>query len=205
VKIAASGLSAGAGGSVSVRDDGLVWIKSRGCRMDRIVPRNLCGIDLATGKLVAGKRPAPPEAQMHLAVYRVRPEVTALFHARSPWAAVVVDSGLELKAMFAEFVNDLGRAGTMVCRKNGRRSCGEAVGKFARNHDTIFVVKGGVVALGVNMKQAFFRLAVAEDAAKSLAAATVVGKPMYLTPAQKKEILSLGAVQHRTKVLERKI
>jgi len=43
---------------------------------------------------------------------------------------------------------------------------------------------------------------VVEDAAKSLVAACVVGRPKFLTPCQAKEILSLPAVKHRTKMAE---
>ena len=41
-----------------------------------------------------------------------------------------------------------------------------------------------------------------EDAAKSLVAACVVGRPKFLTPRQAKEILALPAVKHRTKMAE---
>ena len=203
-KIAQAGFAAGTGGRISLREGNLVWIKPEGFAMGDLTPHALCGVDLDTGKQVQGKNRAPPEMRMHLAIYRARPDVSAVFQARSPWATVAIDSGLELKAMFAEFINDLGRTGTMPFVIPGARAFADAAGAFARTHDTIFMVKRGVLAVGVTMKQAYYRLVVAEDAAKSLLAAVIVGKPKFFTQAQIAEILSLDAVQHRTKMVENK-
>jgi len=59
-----------------------------------------------------------------------------------------------------------------------------------------------VLAVGATQKQAYFRVVVVEDAAKSLVAASVVGRPRFLTQRQAREILSLPAVKHRTKMVE---
>jgi ribulose-5-phosphate 4-epimerase/fuculose-1-phosphate aldolase len=64
------------------------------------------------------------------------------------------------------------------------------------------MVNHGVLAVGANLKQAYCRVVVVEDAAKSLVAACCVGRPSFLTPAQTEEILSLDAVRHRTKMME---
>jgi ribulose-5-phosphate 4-epimerase/fuculose-1-phosphate aldolase len=73
----------------------------------------------------------------------------------------------------------------------------------AADHDTIFMVNHGMLALGVNLKQAFYRCVVAEDAAKSLVAASTAGQPLFLNQRQAREILSLDAVKHRTKMMEK--
>lgn len=204
VKLAQAGFATGAGGCVSLLDNGLVWIKPAGLAMTALKPGNLCGIDLATGKRVYGKRRPAADLSLHLAVYRARPDISAVFQARPPWTAVAVDSGLKLKAMFAEFVNDLGRAGTLPFAIPRARTFAGGLGAYAADHDTIFMVKRGVLAVGVTMKQAFFRIVVTEDAAKSLIAAVIAGKPKYFTRTQIDEILSLDAVKHRTKMVEKK-
>lgn len=72
----------------------------------------------------------------------------------------------------------------------------------AMHCDTIFMVNHGVLAVGVNMKQAYYRCVVVEDAAKSLVAATVVGKPRFLTPAQGRELMAQEGPQHRLKMMQ---
>jgi ribulose-5-phosphate 4-epimerase/fuculose-1-phosphate aldolase len=55
----------------------------------------------------------------------------------------------------------------------------------------------GMIAQGVNMKQAFYRCLVVEDAAKSMIAACIVGKPRFLTSQEQADLFALGGVQHR--------
>jgi hypothetical protein len=53
------------------------------------------------------------------------------------------------------------------------------------------------------MRQAYFRACVAEDAAKSFVAASIVGKPAFLTEEQIREIQKLESGDYRTRVAER--
>ena len=79
----------------------------------------------------------------------------------------------------------------------------DAVAEAAREHEMIFMVNRGVCCLGVNMKQAYYRCLIAEDAAKSLVAAAVVGKPQFITAEQEQELMTLSAPVHRVKMMER--
>jgi hypothetical protein len=68
------------------------------------------------------------------------------------------------------------------------------------------LIKYGVkIAQGANVKQAFYRCLVVEDAVKSMVAAAIVGKPRFLTPKQQKDLMSLSGVQHRIQTLSRLI
>jgi len=201
LKIAQTGLVAGAGGNISARgNDGIVWMKPSGFAMDEMTTDDLCGLELGTGRQVAGKHRPTSEVNMHLAIYRVRPDVQAVFHTHSPWASGVISAGVELKPMFAEFVNDLGRVGTVPYITPTTHHLAEVIGEKARTCDTILMVNHGVLAVGASVRQAFFRCAVVEDAAKSLVAASVVGRPVFLTSEEVEEILALDAVQHRAKM-----
>ena len=77
------------------------------------------------------------------------------------------------------------------------------VAEAAKEADTIFMTNHGVCAVGVNMKQAFWRCLIVEDAAQSLVAASVVGKPQLLTPEQEKDLMALSGPQHRVKMMEK--
>lgn len=139
---------------------------------------------------------------MHLGIYRVRPEVNAVFHTHSPWASGVITAGVELRPMFAEFVNDLGRTGTVPYVTPTTQELADRMAECAKDHDTIFMVNHGVLAVGVTMVQAYFRCVVVEDAAKSFMAASVVGTPRFFTQKEIDDILALDAVKHRTKMVE---
>ncbi len=201
VKIARAGLVAGAGGNISARDGSTVWMKPSGIAMDDMAPDDLCGMDIGTGEQVAGDSRPTSEVNMHLAVYRTRPDTVVIFHTHSPWASGVISSGAELKPMFAEFVCDLGRVGTVPYITPTTERLAEAVAEQAANCDTLFLSNHGIVALGVNMKQAYYRCVVVEDAAKSLVAACVVGKPHFLTHQEIGELMALEGSKHRIKVM----
>ena len=200
IKIAQARLVAGAGGNISARDGNTIWMKPSGFAMDELTPDSLCGMDLESGKQVAGDGRPTSEVNMHLGIYRVRPDVVAVFHTHSAWASGVISSGVELGPMFAEFVNDLGRVTTVPYVTPTTQNLADTMADAARDHDTIFMVNHGVLAVGQNMKQAFYRVAVVEDAAKSMVAACAVGTPKFLTRNQCDEILSLDAVKHRTRI-----
>jgi len=203
-KIYAAHLVVGAGGNISALDDSIVWMKPSGFAMEDITPDDLCGMDLATGEQIEGPHKPTSEVNMHLGVYRVRPEVTAVFHTHSPWLCGVVSAGvaMETKAMFAEFVNDLGSRTTVPYVTPTTEVLAGLISEAARENDTIFMANHGVCCLGTNMKQAFWRCLIAEDAAKSLVAATIVGTPQLLTKDQEVDLMALSGPQHRVKMME---
>lgn len=184
VKIARARLVAGAGGNISARDGALVWMKPSGFAMDEMGPDDLCGMDLATGRQVAGKSKPTSEVNMHLGIYRVRPDVNAVFHTHSPWASGVITSGAKLRPLFAEFAKILGRMGTVPYVTPTTQRLADAMAGCAKRHETIFMVNHGVLAVGADMKQAFYRVAVVEDVAFSYVSARVTGKPQNIMPRQ---------------------
>ncbi len=201
-KIAAAGLVAGAGGNISVRDGSMIWMKPSGLTLDEMKPSDLCGMRISDGKQLKGKRKPTTEVNMHLGIYQVRDDCQAVFHTHSPWAGGVLSSGVDFKPMFPEFVVDLGERATVPYITATTQKLADAVAKAAKKADTIFLRNHGVVALGTEMKQAFFRSQVVEDAAKSLIAACIVGKPRFLSKKQQEELLNLGAVKHRINVMK---
>lgn len=188
-KIARAGLVAGAGGNISARDGNIIWMKPSGFAMDEMAPDDLCGLDIKTGKQVKGRNKPTSEFNMHLGIYRVRPEINAVFHTHSPWASGLISSGMKMKPMFAEFVSYLGRVTTVPYITPTTVDLADAMAKAARNHDTIFMVNHGVLAVGRVMKQAFYRCLVSEHAAIALVAASAVGKPRFLTRVQQLRLM----------------
>ena len=201
-KIADKGLVAGAGGNISAREDDIVWMKPSGMAMDDMTVDDLCGIELASGNQLSGEHRPTSEVGMHLGIYRVRPDVAAVFHTHSPWASGVISAGVELRPMFAEFINDLGRVGTVPYLPPTTQILADAIAAKAACCDTIMMVNHGVLATGVRMKQAYFRALVVEDAAKSMVAASVVGRPSYLSEDQVAELMELDGPKHRITMME---
>jgi L-fuculose-phosphate aldolase len=204
-KICAAHLVVAAGGNVSAREGETIWMKPSGLALDEMGPDDLCGMELASGRQTSGPHQPTSEVNLHLAIYRVRPDVRAVFHTHSPWLCGVLSAGVDMakKPMFAEFVNDLGRRVSVPYVTPTTQALADMVARAAKQAETIFMANHGVCALGVTMKQAFYRCLIVEDAAKSLVAATVVGTPQILTPEQEAELMSQSGPQHRIKMMER--
>lgn len=202
-KIYEAGLVAGAGGNISARDGRIIWMKPSGLALDEIGLNDWCGMEIRSGRQVAGKNRPTSEVNMHLGIYRVRPDINAVFHTHSPWLCGVMASGKTLKPMFAEFVVDLGRIGNVPYVTPTTQRLADVVLRTARKSDTLFLQNHGVIGLGVTMKEAFFRICVSEDAAKSLTVASIVGRPKFLTRKQVNELLSLDACRHRMKMMKK--
>lgn len=201
--LAQAGLTAGAGGNLSARDGRLVWVKPSGLAMEELQGRDLCCVDAQSGRQIEGRLKPSSELPMHLAVYRQRPDVQAIFHTHSPWACGVISAGIEFKPMFPEVINDLGGTAMVPYHLTSTRELADAVAAAAREHDTLFMANHGVVALGRTMKQAYYRCCVVEDAAKSFVAAAVVGRPVFLTEAQIAELKRLEAGAYRVQMMEK--
>lgn len=203
-RISAKGLVAGAGGNISAREGTLIWMKPSGLAMEDLSAEDYVGVDLKTGQVVEGRHKPTSEVNMHRAIYREREDVTAVFHTHSPWASGVISSegGEELRAMFAEFVCDLGRVATLPYITPTTEELAEAVALCAREADTMLMRNHGVCALGTTLKQAYFRAWVTEDAAKSLLAAKIMGTPIFLTASQITDLTNLEAPRHRIAMMQ---
>jgi L-fuculose-phosphate aldolase len=153
--------------------------------------------------MIEGRYKPTSELPMHLLIYRMRPDVRAVFHTHSPWASGVITSDADIRPMFAEVVNDLGGTATVPYIRTGSLDLAEAVADALRENETVFMVNHGVVAAGRSMRQAYFRCCVAEDAARSFVAASIAGSPLHLTEAQISELNQLETGAYRTRIAEK--
>jgi len=201
--IAQARLTSGAGGNISAREGRLIWVKPSGLAMEELKSTDLVCVDLDSGRTVEGRLRPTSELPMHLAVYRRRQDIQAIFHTHSPWASGVITAGVDVRPMFAEVVNDLGGVVALPYIMTSTQALADAVSEAAQSNETIFLTNHGVVALGKTMRQAYFRCCVAEDAAKSFVAASVVGKPSFLSEEQVRELRRLEAGAYRSGMMER--
>jgi L-fuculose-phosphate aldolase len=192
-RVMQSGLSAGTGGNISARDGDIVWMKAGGLAMDELTPANLCGIDAATGRQVRGELTPTSELNMHLAVYRARADVQAVFHVHPPCLSGVVSAGIQYRHLVSESVFYLGRVVTIPYVTPTTRALAEAVAAAVVEGDTLLMPNHGLLATGATMREAFHRCMVAEDAAQALVAARIVGTPRFLTDEEVRAIRALGA------------
>lgn len=193
-RVAVAGLSAGTGGNISAREGDVVWMKPAGFAMDELTVDNLCGLRL-DGTRVAGSHAPTSEYRLHLAVYLERPDVLAVFHTHPPWLTGVISAGTPFRLLTTESVGYLGRVIHLPYVRPQSEELARQVGDAARDHDTLLLPNHGIVTMGGSAREAFHRSAVAEDTAKSILAARIIGKPQHLSEAQIKDITGKPATR----------
>lgn len=188
-RTAASGLCAGTGGNISAREGDVVWMKPTGVAMDELAVDQLCGLRVIDGRQCAGTEAPTSEYRLHLAVYRVRPDVLAVLHTHPPWLTGVISAGVPFRMLTIEAVGYLGRIVHLSYSKPQSQALAQQVADAARTADTLLLSNHGMVTTGATLREAFHRSMVAEDTAKSVIAACLVGKPQFLTDEQITEIV----------------
>jgi len=200
-KVVSSGLVTGAGGNISARCGSVIYLSASGLALDEMQEEDYIGVDIDSAEVVDGNKKPTSELSLHLACYRVREDVQAIIHTHSPWAGGVISSGKTIKPMFPEFVCDIDRVAHIDYVVPTTQKLADAVAEVAVENSVILMSNHGVLAFGRNLREAYYRNLIVEDAAKSLVAAYVVGKPRFLTEEEIKEIRNLDSTRHRRHVL----
>lgn len=103
------GVTRGSFGHVSARIPGTdkILIKSKGpeeAALEFATERDIITIDL-TGKVLEASKglESPQETEMHLAVYRARPEVMSVIHVHPDWVVLLTACGKPLVPIYAAY------------------------------------------------------------------------------------------------------
>jgi L-fuculose-phosphate aldolase len=149
------GLLSGFNGNVSVRLGRTVVITRSGAAKGHLSPDDLTGIDLDTGE-TTGPGKASIEAGMHLAVYRARPDASAVFHCHPPHLlalfALDADPVADLQLYEAEAVFSLMTRAPAY--EPGSGELARAVGEAAAGHKAVFMEKHGLTCFGSTLTEA---------------------------------------------------
>jgi L-fuculose-phosphate aldolase len=192
------GLIAGQDGNVSVRHaPGRLLVTPRGLLKSELTPQDIVEVDLE-GRHLGGSRMATTELDLHLRVYRRRPECGAVVHAHPPMATAfaVVGEGIPGNVL-PEVAVLMGEVPLVPYATTGTPALGDAVEPFLEGHDAVLLANHGAVAWGANLTTARIRMESLEHAARILAAARCLGPITRLTPEQMTDLERLrGKPRH---------
>jgi L-fuculose-phosphate aldolase len=205
-RLPSDGLVRGAGGNVSAREDDVMWISPSGMSFEDAGEDNYPGVSIATGEIVRGNRRPSSEVLMHLAIYRRRPEVTAVIHTHPPMTQALTAAGHTLKAMFADYHVYVGtnvpHLPYITVTTPELASRVEEVAKATDCH-AIVLRNHGLITVGSSIKEAYFRTLAVEEQAFIQHAAIQVGQPTFLTDDELKRLDQLGSEAYRRELLKR--
>jgi L-fuculose-phosphate aldolase len=143
------------------------------------------------GKKLAGRRNPSSELNMHLLIYRRRPDVNAVCHAHPPTATGYAAAGIALnKALISEVVLALGCIPVARYGTPGTPELSEALEPLVQQYDAILMANHGVVTYGGDLLTAFFRMETVEHFAQVSLVTELLGKQVLLSGGDVEKLLA---------------
>ena len=202
-KIEEKNLTVGPGGNTSARAGDVVYIKASGAAFEDATANDYIGIDLTTGKVVGSFKKPSCEILMHLGCYAVRDDIAAVVHTHSPYAVAVASSGQTVPPLFPDHIGLLGTEVPLVDYVvPAGKELADRVVEAARKHNAILLANHGVVAVGTNVREAYFRALALEVAAQVFMLSKLTGGARLLTPEEVREVDQLEAEDYRRELLK---
>jgi L-fuculose-phosphate aldolase len=162
-------------GNLSVRlDDGrIVATPTMTCK-GRMTEES-CAVTDMEGKPL-NDRKASSELEMHLLIYRLRPEVKAVCHAHPPHGTAFAVAGLPIdQPILSEVILTLGCVPLAQYGTPSTRELTEAMRPLVKHHNALLMANHGAVAYGADLWQAFDRLETLEHTAKIAILSRILG------------------------------
>ncbi len=191
----ARGYTASNDGNISVRlDDRRLLMTPKSVCKGFMEPSMMCITDL-DGQKLAGDRDPSSEMQMHLEVYRQRPDVNAVVHAHPPVATAFAVAGIPLdRAVLAEVVTTLGSVPIAEYATPSTSELPEAVRKYVKVHDGMLLANHGALTLGADLFSAYYKMETIEHFANISFVARMLGGERLLS---RDEVLRLQGLRGR--------
>src|SRR5687767_429180 len=166
-RLYARGYTASNDGNISVRlDAGRLLMTPTSVCKGFMTPEMMVITDLE-GRKLQGDRDPSSEMQMHLEVYRRRPDVQAVVHAHPPIATGFAVAGIALdRAVLAEVVTTLGSIPIAEYATPSTRDLPEAVRQYVQAHDGMLLANHGALTLGKDLFSAYYKMETIEHFAK---------------------------------------
>jgi L-fuculose-phosphate aldolase len=181
-RLYARGYTASNDGNISARlDAGRLLMTPKSVCKGFMTPEMMCITDL-DGKKLAGERDPSSEMQMHLEVYRQRPDANAVVHAHPPIATGFAVAGIPLdRAVLAEVVTTLGSVPIAEYATPSTKELPEAVRKYVKAHDGMLLANHGALTLGADLFSAYYKMETIEHFAKISLVARLLGGERLLS------------------------
>ena len=180
------GLNFNTQGNISVRvpATGLIAITPTGLDYDQMTAGDIVVVD-AEGHPVEGERQPSSETEVHLVVYRRRPDVNAIVHTEPVYANVFGVLGRPIEAVLINMViYSRGPVPVMPFMPSNSTEFGEAMVKVLGDRNAVIWGNHGLMTVGADLTGAFRCNVAVETAARVQHAALCLGQPHVLSYAE---------------------
>lgn len=181
----AAGLVRGTSGNLSVRAGDLIAVSPTGLAYPDLVPADIAVIELATGIQRSGRQPTS-ELQLHLAIYRNRPDVAAVVHTHSIFATSYASVGRPIPPVhyLIARASRTGLIRTASYARYGSTELAEGCLRALGDDAAVLLANHGVVTAGASLAAALTAAEAVEYVAELAWRAEQLGDLALLTPEQ---------------------
>lgn len=202
----ARGYISGTEGNFSVRlDENLLIATPAGTCKGRLGPDQFVVTDIEglpiESKHYSRLQPST-ELEMHLTVYKARPDVRAVVHAHPTVAVGFTVAGIPLtQCVLPEVVCTLGTIPTAPYATPSTAEVSAGIEQLIRQHDAVMLDHHGAITCGADIWDAFYKMETVEHFAQTMLVANLLGgaKPLYSS--QVRKLLDIRSVYGFTRPL----
>lgn len=194
-------------GNLSVRlTDGRVVVTPTGRSKGFLEPSDLVIVD-RDGKRLSGRLEPTSELAMHLFAYHRRPDVGAVVHAHPPKATGFAAAGVPLaECVLPEVILTLGQVPLASYATPSTEEVPRSIEELIGGYSAMLLRNHGVLTLGADIEQAYFRMETVEHFAEITLTAKALGGTSPLSREEVRKLLQvrekLGIVAEPGRCLE---
>jgi L-fuculose-phosphate aldolase len=185
-------------GNVSIRvsENEVLGTPAGACK-GYLSPSMIVSCDMEGMKL-EGELRVSTEIQMHLSVYRARPDVKAVVHAHPPKCTGFAVAGVPLnKAVLAEVVVTLGCVPLAEYGTPSTQQLADSVDRLVRMSDGLLLSNHGALTVGRDVYDAYFKMEVIEHFAEISLISRQLGGERLLPRSEVSRLLDLRQKVYR--------
>jgi len=143
------------------------------------------------GKRIAGRRHVTSEIGMHLLIYRMRPDVSAIVHAHPPTATGFAAAGIALtEPLVCEVVMGLGCIPLARYGTPGTSELAQTLEPYVADYDAILMSNHGVVTYGDTLEHAYMKMETVEHFAQIALVTHLLGRQQPLKEMEIEKLLT---------------
>jgi L-fuculose-phosphate aldolase len=190
-RIYSKGFAASNDGNVSCRvGDNFLTTPTGFCKGD-LQNQHLIIVD-KTSKVVEGKYQPSSELPMHLAIYRLRPDVNSVVHAHPPYCTGFATAGIPLdRCVLPEVIMTIGSIPLTSYGTPSTEEVPQAVSKVIKSCDALLLANHGAVTVGDDLMATYYKMERIEHYAHILYIARQLGGEIVLSPEQVEKLYRL--------------
>lgn len=200
-KIVDKGLVVGPGGNISARFENTMLLSPSGFDLSDIEPSQWVAVNIDNGEVDGALRPSS-EILMHLACYQKQPDIGSVVHTHPPYSIAMSTIIDEVPILFPDQAALVGQIGFVPYVLPTTNILAEVVCEKLQLTPAVLLGNHGLVTVGRNLREAFYRTQICESTAMIYLLANIVREPRNLTSEEVEEIRSLEAEDYRIALLK---